>query len=779
VDELASTRVIDRSTGIAGGYCAKLLGDAGADIIKVEAPDGDPLRSWTCGGLLPPGQDGALFRYLHHGHRSVIDDGSLDLLAGADVVITNRTGDPATMAANHPGLVVTAISPYGLEGPYAGRPASELTVQAESGALAIRGRPDGPPIQAGGQVTEWVTGVYAAVATMAALRRAGVNGHGELIDVSWAEVANLTCTTFADLFFSVRGRPDITGLPPARSIETPSIEPTLDGYVGFNTNTRQQFESFLLMIERSDLLDDPSWAMATTRGARWDEWNGIVHAWTTRHPTAEIVEQAAALRIPVSPVLDGKRVLEVEQAVARGVFVDDPTGSFKMPRRPWTIDGEPAPPPTAAPRLGEHTGTIAARAPTRPAPTGALDLPLRGLRILDLTAWWAGPSSTGVLAALGADVIHVESLQRPDGMRMTGAMLGMNGEWWERSGFFLQANTNKCGITLDLGSAPGRELALRLVAGSDLVVENFTPRVLESFDLDWPVIHAANPGAVMVRMPAFGLDGPWRDRPGFAQTMEQVTGLAWQTGFVDDQPRIQRGPCDPNGGMHAAFAALVGLAHRDRTGTGCLVEAPMFEAALRIAAEPVLEWTAYGNLLGRDGSRSPRAAPQGLYPCRGSEHWLAVSVLDDDQWQALASVLGSPAWATDPALATASGRRAQHDQIDAHLARWAADQDLAAAVELLVAAGVPAAPAVDPRLTSDHPQFIARGFNEVVDHPVVGRLPTPTPPFRFGSVSRWLRSAAPTLGQHNTEILGGRLGCSPEELESLTKAGVIGTRPAL
>jgi len=771
--ELSWIRVLDRSSTIAGGYCAKLLGDAGADVIKVEPAGGDPLRRWSCGGGLADGEDGALFRYLRHGHRSVVDDPEVRE-EDADVLVTD--GDGALGAADaHPDLVVVAISPYGLSGPYAGRPASELTVQADSGAVAIRGRPERPPIQAGGQVTDWVTGVYAAVATLAALRA----GRGELIDVSWAEVANLTCTNFVDLADSMRGRPDLRELPPARSYETPSIEPTLDGYVGFNTNTRQQFESFCLLIERPELVEeDPSWAMYATRAQRWDEWNRIVHDWTTRHTTADIVEHAALLRIPVSPVLDGRGVLEVEQAVARGVFLDDPTGSFRMPRRPWTIDGEPRPSPRPAPRVGEHTGRVERRTPRRaPRARSGDGLPLDGVVVVDLTAWWAGPSATGVLAALGSTVVHVESAARPDGMRMTGALLGLEGQWWERSTFFLQANTNKLGITVDLPA--GRELLLELIAKADVVIENYTPRVLESFDLGWDVVHAANPRAVMVRMPAFGLDGPWRDRPGFAQTMEQVTGLAWMTGHVDDQPRIQRGPCDPNGGMHAAFAALVALDRRDRTGVGCFVEATMFEAALNIAAEPVLEWTAYGNLLGRDGNRSPRAAPQGLYACSGREEWLAISVLDDVHWRALAGVLGHPAWADDPDLATAAGRRMRHDEIDAHISAWTSTSPLATCVAALVEVGVPAAPATDPRRTAEHPQFVARGYSEVVDHPVVGPHPTPTVPFRLRGVERWIRSPAPTLGQHNDEVIGGWLGRSPEQIEALARAGVIGDRPVL
>jgi len=707
------------------------------------------------------------------------------LVGGADVVLVDRdgvVGDPADLAGRHPERVVVAISPYGLDGPYAARAASELTIQADSGGLALRGRINRPPVQAGGQVTDWVTGVYAAVAALAALRRARRSGRGELIDVSWCEVANLTCANFGDLYDSLRGRPDLSDAPGYRSWETPSVEPTKDGYVGFNTNTRQQFDDFLSLIERPDLLEEPAWALLPTRQQRWDDWNAIVHEWTMAHETAEIVEKAALLRIPVAPVSDPPAVLRLEQAEARGVFVDDPTRSFRLPRRPWKIDGEPPPPPSPAPRLGEHTaGPWRERSregdPPPPSPPGDPGLPLDGVRVVDLTAWWAGPSATGILGALGAGVVHVESITRPDGMRMAGGMFYDQPQWWERSAFFLQANTNKRGITLDLASAAGRELLLRLVAEADLVMENFTPRVLESFDLGWDVVHRANPQAVMVRMPAFGLDGPWRDRPGFAQTMEQVTGLAWQTGELDDQPRIQRGPCDPNGGMHAALAALVGLARRDATGVGCLVEAPMFEAALAIAAEPVLEWSAYGHCLMRDGNRSPRAAPQGLYACRGVEHWLALSVLDDGQWRALVEALGRPRWALDPALSTADGRRARHDEIDGHLSRWAATRDLGEAVDALVRAGVPAARTVDQRRTAEQPQFVARGYCEAVDHPVVGTHPTPTVPFRFSGVDRWVRRPAPTLGQHNREVLGGCLGCADDELSSLAEAQVIGDWP--
>jgi crotonobetainyl-CoA:carnitine CoA-transferase CaiB-like acyl-CoA transferase len=777
VSELTGLVVLDASTSLAGAYCAKLFTGAGATVTLLEPAEGATMRRWSWDRELAAGENGALFQFLRHGQRSVTT-ASPELLAAADVVLTSGPtpfGAAPDIAAKHPDLVVVSLTPYGLTGPYADRAATEFTVQADAGAIAIRGTADRPPFQMGGRVVEWVGGAYAAVGALASARRLVTTGVGDFLDVSLCEVANLTGNNFADLAANLGGRPPLT--KPARTVEIPSIEPTADGWVGFNTNTREQFDSFCLLIERPDLLEGEWWRIAS-RQERADEWNALVREWTTQHSTAEIVERAALLRIPVAPVSDGQAVLEVEQAIARGVFLTDPTGTFTMPRRPWSIDGEPSPAATPAPVVGQHDREKPPAHGARPAPGAARRGPLEGVTVVDLTAWWAGPSATGLLAALGADVIHVESVKRMDGMRMTGGMFVGREQWWEYSGFFLSANTNKSDVTLDLTTAQGRALLLRLIERADLVVENYTPRVLEAFDLGWDVIHATNPRAVMVRMPAFGLTGPWRDRPGFAQTMEQITGLAWLTGFADDQPRIQRGPCDPNGGLHAAFGALVGLERRDRTGIGCLVEAPMFEAALNVAAEPVLEWTAYGNRIVRDGNRSPAAAPQGLYACAGTEQWLAVSVATDEQWQRFAGVIRHPELARDPALADLAGRRRHHDRLDDVIAAWAARLDLAKAVDELVAAGVPAAPATDPRRASDHPHLNARGFYETVAHAVVGTQPVVGPPWRATGVGRWIRRPAPILGEHNGEVLGGRLGCTDDELKRLEAEGVIGSWPA-
>jgi crotonobetainyl-CoA:carnitine CoA-transferase CaiB-like acyl-CoA transferase len=780
---LSALRIVDFSTGIPGGYATRLLADAGADVIKVEPPEGDPWRSWSAGGaIVDPDLGGALFQFLHHGMRSLVGvpgDAEVEqLVSGADVVVNSFKSsefDPDVWLDAFPGLVVCSITPYGRTGPYAERPSSEFVVQAESGGLLVRGSPRGVPFQAGGRTSEWLAGTFSGLAIAAAARRAHRTGRGDHVDFSICEVMTLAAVSYAEYMRALAGNPPVVGV--RRSIETPSVEPTLDGYVGFCTNSRVQFHNFLLLIERPDLIEGDPWSNQLDRQRGWDEWNEIVHAWTPKHTTGEIVELASELRIPVAPVHGGENILDCDHFVARNVFVDDATNTFKMPRRPWRIDDKDPPPPRPAPRLGEHTGAIKPHTPVASASLGPEELPLAGVRVLDLTAWWAGPIAAGALAALGADVIHVESVSRIDGMRATGAATGMDGPWWERSAHYLCSNTNKRNLTLDLSTDDGLDMLRRLIAASDAVLENFSPRVLGNFGLEWEQIHALNPRCLLVRMPAFGLSGPWRDNVGFAQTMEQVTGMAWITGHRDDQPRIQQGPSDPNAGMHAAFALIVGLAERDATGEGSLLEVTMVEGALNAAAELVLEKTAYGNLLERDGNRSPNVAPQGLYRGREDEQWLAISVTTDEQWRGLAEALGRPEWADDPELSTVQGRRARHDELDERLEAWSLERDPAEAAELLVAHGVPAAAGRDPRLMYEHPQLQARKYYESIEHPIVGEVATPTWPFRFRSVDHWIRTPAPTLGQHNHEILVDDLGVDEETYHALVDERIIGDRP--
>ena len=767
-EPLAGVRVVDALGGLAGGYCTKLLCDAGAEVVLLEPAGGDALRRWRAGSDEPDDEGGALFAHLRGGQRAALDTGPDSVAAWAstaDCVILGFDGpDPRPLLDHDPGLVVVSITPYGRLGPDAHRPATAFTLQADVGGLTIRGRPDRPPYHAGGRVTTWFSAAMAATAALAGLRRARRTGVGGLVDLSMAECANLATTNYASIIAELLG-PEGDKLPPAVA-ETPAVEPTADGYVVFTTNTAQQFSDFCVLIGRPELIE--RYTSATDRQRDWDRWNEIVHDYTRSRTTEEIVASASALRIPVAPVCTGRTVVDVEHFVQRGVFRRDPTDRFSAPRRPWSLDGASPPAPRAAPGPAPADGPDD-RSPRRTAP-GRAGLPLDGVRVLDATAWWAGPVAGWVLAGLGAEVIHVESARRPDGMRMVGGRFARKPQWWDRSWFFLGANANKESLTLDLSTEVGRSLFLDVAAGVDVVVENYTPRVFEQFDLTPDVLHAVNPALVVTRMPAFGLDGPWRDRPGFAQTMESLSGLAWITGHPDDQPRLQGGPCDPNAGVHAAFAVLAALERRDRTGEGCTVEVPMVESALNIAAEQVVEYSAHGTELERGGNRGPFAAPQGLYAA--IDGWLAVAVADDHQWASLAATIESLApWRA----ASVAERRAAHDAIDAELARWAALRAAGEAAAELAAAGVPAALARDPRHGPDHPQFVARGFYERIEHPVVGEHRVPGLPFRLTGIDRWIRSAAPTLGRDNDRLLRS-VGVDDETRRRLADDGIIGDR---
>jgi crotonobetainyl-CoA:carnitine CoA-transferase CaiB-like acyl-CoA transferase len=384
---------------------------------------------------------------------------------------------------------------------------------------------------------------------------------------------------------------------------------------------------------------------------------------------------------------------------------------------------------------------------------------------------------------LGADVVHVESARRPDGTRLIAGVPITEDQWWEKSPIFAALNTNKKGLTLDLQSARGREVLRRLIAASDVIVENFTPRVLDQMGLDFATVQAIRPDAVMLRMPGFGLDGPWRDNPAFAYAIESAAGLSWLTGYPDRPPYEPYSIGDPNAGVHALNALLLALEHRRRTGQGVLVEAAMVDAALSISAEQIVEYSAYGALLERAGNRGPTAAPQNLYRTADIDEfgrldsWVAVAVETDDQWGRLGDALGSPSWATDPKLSSIAGRRAREDLIDEQLAAWCEDRSGNDIIATLWDAGVPVGKVMQPHRQTELDQLTFRGFFEEVEHPVNGRAKFSTVPMRFsGGPGLFHTHPAPLLGQHNHELLAG-LGLTVSEIADLEADGIIGRTP--
>ncbi|MGE2816035.1 CoA transferase [Mycobacterium heidelbergense] len=780
---LHDLRVVEISDRIAGSYCGKLLVDAGAQVRKFEPPQGDSLRRYsaTCSAV-PEGSTSPLFGYLNAGKRSmtIAEDAERYRaeLAAADVVVVtagrSRAAalgiDPDVLLADSPRAVIVTISDFGWTGPYADRAASEFTLQAWAGSPGFRGDPAGPPITIGGDLGEYMGGVFAAFGALAVRRRVERGGPGEHLDLSMLEA--MTLMQSSEWLHS-----QLLRVPPiSRTTEVPSIEPAKDGYVGITMVTGQQWLDFLAMVECPGLEEIEQLRFQIGRWEYRDLIREQIHPWLAERTVAEIVELGQLFRLPIAELGNGSTIRDMEYMTQRGVFVRNPAG-FHQPRSPWLMDAcAPAPPaPTAA------VGADNDESPWRksefdpePAPRTR---PLEGVRIVDLTAFWAGPAATHLLAAFGADVVKVESVQRPDGIRYSGGMRTDVDDWWEYGWVFHAMNTNKRSVTLDLGSDDGRRLFKKLAAGADVVIENFSPRVMEQFGLTADVLLEVNPKLVVARMPAFGLSGPWRDRVGFAPTMEQIAGLAWVTGLPDAAPVAPRGACDPLAGVHAAFAVLAALNFAERTGTGQLVELPMLEAALNATAIQAIESEVFGVTLSRRGNRGHCDVIQNLYRCAGSDDWIAVTVQDDRQWRALVDLMDRPAWC-DEGLGTVAGRREHADDIDRRLAEWFAAQPLDSAVERLAGAGIPAAPVVSPSLVTDNLQLRHRGFFEALDHPSTGAGLYPCPPFAaLAGQERWLQRPPPRLGEHNGEILRDRCGLTDDELRKLATGGVIGTRP--
>jgi crotonobetainyl-CoA:carnitine CoA-transferase CaiB-like acyl-CoA transferase len=793
--------VVDLSSGIAGAYCTRLLADGGAAVVKVEPPGGDPLRRWTASGApLADGRDAPLFGYLAGGKQSVIigpgeraaED--LDELLGRAHAVVWSPGPaadaaggrtPASLLSDHPHLAVAAITPFGLDGPWRDRPATEFTIQAWSGGIVGlgRGAPDRAPVYVGGQVGEWLSGAYAAVGVQAAWARARRTGTGQLIDLSMLEVSVMCLSYYPVTFFEALGRPWRTD----RSLFQPGVAAAKDGLVAIGCGTAQQWFDLCVMVGH------PEWIDRTPPVRIGEQANRAapqLREWIADRTVEEITGLAAAFRIPSAPVSSGESVTGLEHLRERGVFRRAPGEEYLQPAGPYRLSPDVLVPARSAPRAGQHSATwrdTAAAARPRPcgSPAGGHQLPYAGLRVLDLTAFWAGPSATHVLAMLGAEVIHVESTTRPDGARMIAGIPVTEDQWWEKCPVFRALNTNKKSVTVDFQTERGRELLRKLIASSDVLVENYTPRVLDQIGLDYERVRALRPDIVMVRMPGFGLTGPMRDNPAFGYVIEDAAGLTWLTGYPDASPVEPYTLGDPNAGLHALHGLLLALEHRRRTGEGVLVEAAMVEAAISIAAAQPIEYSAFGTVLRRDGNRGPLAAPQNLYLSGGTDEfgrvdaWVAVAVATDEQWAALAGALGHPAWAEDPELSTAEGRRARHDDIDEHLGAWCATRTPDEIVESLWEAGVPVAKVLQPHRQAELPPLQARGFFEVTEHPVGPPARQSTIPMRLSDgPPRFHRSPAPLLGQHNLEILR-ELGLDGAEIAELEAAGIIGNAPRM
>ncbi|MBI2171860.1 MAG: CoA transferase [Chloroflexi bacterium] len=411
-------------------------------------------------------------------------------------------------------------------------------------------------------------------------------------------------------------------------------------------------------------------------------------------------------------------------------------------------------------------------------------LPLEGIRIIDSTYIFAMPYACGIMTDLGAEVIKIEGPAHFDPIRLSGAFAdnAPDHDAWNRSGGFNQINRGKRSLTLDLSKEEGREALKELIKVSDVLVENYTPRVMRRWGLDYSNLVKIKPDIIMVSNTGYGHgDGPWSLYPAQATTQEATHGLGHITGYHNDIPsKAGHSYVD----FLACWSALLGIAsalrHRNKTGKGQWVDIGMYQLGCYWTSEYITDYIANGNLGKRMGNRHPQRAPQGCYPCAGDEQWCVISVGDDAEWAALCTAMGVPEMTAHPRFATLQGRIKHHDELDALITPWTKERDRYDVMERLQAAGVPAAPVYDARDCNLDPHLWKRGYLEKVVCPPDRKLGTRVfmgRPWQLSKTSVKITGPAPRLGEHNEAVLKDLLGFEEDRVGELEDEGILGTVP--
>ena len=408
---------------------------------------------------------------------------------------------------------------------------------------------------------------------------------------------------------------------------------------------------------------------------------------------------------------------------------------------------------------------------------------LDGVRIVEMGQLIAIPFATKLLADMGAEVIRIESRARLDGYRAAGFYKNdATGEYWNRAVNFYEQNRGKDSLTLELTHEEGRQTLLDLIAISDVFAENFTPRVIANFGLEYEDLRRVKPDIIMVSSTGYGHTGPWSRFGAIGYGTEAASGLASVTGYEDGPPTIPELPyADYTAGEHTIFAIMAALVHRSITGKGQFIDISQTQTLSATVPEALMEYTFNGTLSGRSGNRDSSWAPQGTYPCSGEDRWISFSVRSDTEWESLCSVLSRPEWAADPRFSDSLSRKTHHDVLDHLISVVTRTMDADELQRMLQAERVPAGAVLDGKALLFNDHLLKRGFYEMVEHaPHLGIPPLPyaSRPWRFSRAPGSIRRAAPTLGEHNQPVLNGLLGMSEERAMSLAESGVIGTQPS-
>jgi crotonobetainyl-CoA:carnitine CoA-transferase CaiB-like acyl-CoA transferase len=633
---------------------------------------------------------------------------------------------------------------------------------------------------------------------LAALRARRLTGEGQHAWISVAEIVGVVMggAGLAAYVFNGEARPRSGFHNPG--FYPWQVVPARDGFFEIITMVDEQWDRFV------ELMGSPDWASDERLQNRWltfqwaEEIDAYWHPWLAERSKAELTRTFAELRLPFQPVQTIDEVVAAEHLEAREFWVDaeHPVagrfrtlgGPYKLSAAPWSIE-------RPAPLLGEHNEEVEAewqaeaapeprsRAARPSADNGAASapaLPMEGLRVLDHGHVWAGPLLAQMLADLGAEVIKIRAPNRMSGVAMAGrAQVGLAPDaadddprayhGWDRG---------KLGISIDLTTPEGLEIYLRLVRESDVIVENFSPRVMPGLGLSYEVLAEANPRIVMASLSATGAtDGPWRDLLTYGPSLSALYGAKSLQGYVGDpRPREDTADLDPTAAAHGFVAVCAALEYRERTGRGQHIDLAQGEATMQRIAEPIFDYLFNGRVASTQGNRYPGAAPHGAYPAAGEDAWIAVAVHDDEAWAALLRVAADEPRLGEGRFATLKGRLARQDELDEVVADWTRRLDATEAAERLQAAGVSAYPVMNPPNLLVDENFTALRTSHVRMETAAGFAADEiyqTVPWKLPATPGIVRLPTPGLGEHNAEVYGRLLGLDDQDLDGLSERGVI------
>jgi crotonobetainyl-CoA:carnitine CoA-transferase CaiB-like acyl-CoA transferase len=802
-------------TGLSGQLCGRVLADLGMEVIKIEPPGGDPVRN------LPPFIRSAngkrlstVFAHLNAGKASkVLDldketerDEFRELIKTADLVLESfqpgeleaKTLGYKNLAALNPGIVMASITPFGQTGPKKDLAYNDLTALAQSGFLYISGDPSLPPVRPPETQAYYFASLFAAAGALAALYRRERTGRGDHVDASMQE----TLATHEHIIRLYANEKQIVKRAGSQhgQVAPARIFPCRDGFVYLYV-TRQHWKLFLEIWKDHPLeMDGPEWLNNLYRRARADQINAAVEAFARKHTMEKLTVLFQAKGIPCVPVNTPLGFANDEHVQGRGFMAPVEHAGFgfaKQPALPFVIDGErlvvgsvpvldswgsPFSPSGPGDRVvipNEREGSKispSGRNDTERNGEDALDTesgngPLDGMRIVSFDHVLAGPYGTTILAELGADLIKVES--RKGGMdpfRFFGT-----GEDPNVSPRFLEFNRNKRSFSVNLKHPKGPKVLHDLVAKADAVLDNYSVEVVDRIGLGYDDLRRVKPDIINLRMPGLGTTGPKRNFSTVGVNITAFTGVT----YLWNHPGVTKPPIgsqtvypDYVSGVLCAISIISGVLYREREKKGAFIDLAQSEATAFMIGASLMEATASGKDPQPVGNASLVAAPHDCYPCKGEDRWCVIAAENDDQWAALAGILGSEV-AKDARFKTMNERLQHREALNATISRWTESQDAFEVMARLQHAGVPCGVVQTGEDLAHDPQLKERGFIVAVDNPRLGRVVLPNFPLQFANAKLTRRWEFPVLGRDTEAVLRDVVGYSEEKIEELQSDGVL------